>query len=672
MSYKKPKKSLGGKLTSLIIFMFLTLSVITIAVGYHLYTDSMERNYIALGEGVARTAGKIVDGDSLRRYLDTGVKDSAYDETLRLLRILRQETDVINLYVIIPAKEGCYFIYDADPAADAVLELGHLDPWDEGYDDFSRKLCRGERVDPVFPDGKFGWLMVLHEPIFGSDGAVKGYVGVDFSMTHITNGKIVYLAQLAAVIIAITVFFAVFFLKKVQKTVVEPVNIMAKAARDFLVSNSIDTATGGASDITAMKIPTNDELQSLSEAIKSMEQKIDLSISELKRAEVVALVASRSKTMFLSQMSHELRTPINIVLGMVDVATDLAGDEKKVGDALETIRKSSENLLSILNDILDISNIEEGKLTLTEKEFNLGEMCVSIDRLIERMCVSKKLRYVSDTDEVADVKIFSDRARLMQVIISMLDNAIKFTNEGGEIGFRAVVGENSADSVKVRFEIHDNGIGMGREQRENLFKAFAQFANKATFEYDGIGVGLSICQGVIELMGGHIDVKSEHGSGSVFSFGLTFRKIIAAPETNAAAVINLDGRKALVVDDVAANRMIIAKNLQKTGVKTVEAKDGREALDTFAASPDDFDLILMDIMMPNVDGYESSRAIRALNSPWAKIIPIIAVTACAYDSDVDEALSSGMNFHLAKPVDPKTLIETASYFVTRYPNNKGR
>jgi CheY-like chemotaxis protein len=256
---------------------------------------------------------------------------------------------------------------------------------------------------------------------------------------------------------------------------------------------------------------------------------------------------------------------------------------------------------------------------------------------------------------------------------SILNNAVKFTEKGGEVRFAAELAEETEKTTRIRFTISDTGIGLSPEQQKRLFQAFAPVDKEIYIKYGGVGAKLSICQSIVEMMGGRINVESTTGKGSVFSFEIVFDKAepkeqekprepslsAAVQETTPAQFL---GKKILVVDDVMTNRAVVKIALKNTGVDIIEAKDGIEALEKVNSMEDEINLILMDVSMPNMDGYEATRAIRAMDTGWAKSIPIIALTAHTYQEDVNAALEAGMDFHLGKPVNFDILLST----VTRY------
>ncbi|MDR3231348.1 MAG: response regulator [Synergistaceae bacterium] len=668
---KKARRSLGTRLIFLILLAALSLSAVTIAVGYQTYRNSLERQYIRLGQNLARTIRNIVDGDSLDRYLSTGVKDQAYENVLGLMRNIRKENTVQDLYVVrLAGESGWHFIYDADEENTA--ELGQFDDFDENYPEFTRQALAG-LVDPIISEGRWGWLLSVYEPIHNGGGELVGYVGADFSMSEIVAERRAYLLRLLVITLLITtVFAALYYMLMIQRTIILPINTMAKAADRYLAPEDGEAL----SSIGGLDIRTNDELESLAEAMKSMDRKINLTIADLKKAEEDAEAASRAKTVFLAQMSHELRTPMNAIMGMARAALYEADDREKVVAAMNQILASSQRLLTTLNDILDISNIESGKLTLSRDVFSIADVCQSLNDLTGLQCRAKKLTFFSCASQVEDIAVWGDRVCLLQALGALLNNAVKFTDPGGEIRFVAELKElNDPDErtekrVRIRFTVSDTGIGISPEQQKMLFQAFVPIDRNIAVKYGGIASKLSVCQHIVRMMGGNITAESEIGKGSAFSFEVAFdraesKEIQVMPViANQPPTVNFSGKKILVVDDIATNRAVVRLALRDTGAMMLEAKDGLQALKIVGTLEDEIDLILMDISMPNMDGYEATRAIRTMDAEWASTIPIIALTAHTYQEDVDAALKAGMDFHLGKPVNSSILISTVSRYLS--------
>ncbi|MDL2314110.1 transporter substrate-binding domain-containing protein [Desulfovibrio sp. OttesenSCG-928-C14] len=386
---------------------------------------------------------------------------------------------------------------------------------------------------------------------------------------------------------------------------------------------------------------------------KELERLVRQRTAELEVQTEAAREASRAKSEFLSRMSHEIRTPLNAIIGMAQIGMRIPALPPKAEEVGNEIITASNHLLGLLNDALDMAKIESGKFVLVSEPFALLPAMREVGEIIAQRCREKEIRFVTELEGLRDMDLAGDKLRLKQVLINLLGNAVKFTDRGGEIRFAVSVAREDANGVDLDFAVEDSGIGMTEEQLSRLFTAFEQADSSTAVKYGGTGLGLAISQSMVRKMGGEIRVVSSPGRGSRFWFGLSFPKsarVEAAREEDGP--LDLSGRKILLADDVAVNRLILMELLGDTGVQIEEAEDGNLALERFNSSPPGYySLILMDVQMPGLDGYETTRAIRALPRNDAAAVPIIAMTANAYREDIEKALESGMNGHIAKPVD---------------------
>ena len=378
-------------------------------------------------------------------------------------------------------------------------------------------------------------------------------------------------------------------------------------------------------------------------------------ITERKAIEATAHEASQAKGAFLARMSHEIRTPLNAIIGMTRIARSSIDNRGKALASLDEINTASSHLLGILNDVLDISKIESGKFEIAAEPFMLGQSLQDISSIISQRCKEKFVIFVSNIADVPNIPLVGDKLRLNQILINLLGNAVKFTKAKGTVSFLVEILSDSDVETKIAFVCEDTGIGMSKEQISRLFTAFEQADTSIATRFGGTGLGLAISQNLARLMGGEITVTSEPGKGSSFRFTLTFSKGVAPaihPDTLQATTINLRGKRILMAEDIEINRIILREFLASTQVTVDEAVDGAKAVEAFSQSPlGYYQLIFMDIQMPNMDGYEATKAIRQLPHPEAKTIPIVAMTANAYQEDIRMALAVGMTGHLSKPVD---------------------
>ena len=372
--------------------------------------------------------------------------------------------------------------------------------------------------------------------------------------------------------------------------------------------------------------------------------------------------ASRSKSDFLSNMSHEIRTPLSAIIGMISIGLSTDNAEKK-NYCLERADGASKHLLAIINDVLDMSKIEANKFELSPSEFSLKEALASITDLANTRAEEKRQTLTVSISGDVPQRISSDKLHLSQVVTNLLSNATKFTPENGSISLDiSKVGE-SGGNVTLRFEVADTGIGVSKEQQERLFKPFNQADASITGKFGGTGLGLAISKRIVELMDGEIWIESELGKGAKFIFTVVVAKLPDVPgEGDADFESNRSGKNydfsshcLLVAEDVEINREIMSAILEGTGVSIDFAENGRIAVSLFTENPDKYSLILMDINMPEMDGYEATREIRQLDVERAGKIPIIAMTANVFREDIEKCISSGMNDHTGKPIDTVAL-----------------
>lgn len=369
--------------------------------------------------------------------------------------------------------------------------------------------------------------------------------------------------------------------------------------------------------------------------------------AELERAEA----DSRAKSAFLSRMSHEIRTPMNAVIGLADLTGMLEDVPEQVKDNLTKIRSSSRYLLGLINDILDMSRVENGMMTIAKEPFDLPDILADIESM---MAVDAKRRGLAFTVEtsVSHRVLSGDAIRLRQVLTNLISNAFKFTPPGGSVVLQAL--ERSADEQRceIYFRVQDDGVGIRPEDQARIFDVFEQLGTSRS-QSQGTGLGLPISSSIVRLMGGTLELESEPGRGSAFYFTITL-PLAALPEPAHAqeAGCDLNDVCLLLAEDNDLNAEIAVQLLTRQGARVVRAEDGRRALEMFETSaPGTYQAVLMDIQMPRMNGLEATRAIRALPRPDAEQIPIVAMTANSFQEDIDAANAAGMNAFIAKPID---------------------
>jgi len=391
--------------------------------------------------------------------------------------------------------------------------------------------------------------------------------------------------------------------------------------------------------------------------------------TEIEKA--IAEDASREKTNFLSNMSHEIRTPMNAIIGLDNIALRNPDLQPETRDQLEKIGASAKHLLGLINDILDMSRIESGRMTLKNEEFAFRELLDQVNIMIQGQCTEKGLRYECRVSEKMRDYYVGDDMKLKQVLINILGNAVKFTDAPGKVTLTAEQTEANVENCVLRFRITDTGIGMDPEFIPKIFDTFAQEHATTTNIYGGSGLGMAITRNLVTMMKGDIQVESKKGVGSEFTVTVslgrsdrTYEEKTGLPQE--AGKHLLAGRRILIAEDVEQNAEILADLLELEDMESDRAKNGEEAVRMFAEKPaGTYDAILMDLRMPVMDGLTATRSIRRMKRHDATEIPIIAMTANVYDEDVNHSLQAGLNAHLAKPVEPELLYDTLAKYIGR-------
>jgi len=378
---------------------------------------------------------------------------------------------------------------------------------------------------------------------------------------------------------------------------------------------------------------------------------------------------SRSKSSFLARMSHEIRTPMNAVIGMITIAKkSKTMDEVEV--CLDKINDSANHLLGVINDVLDMSKIEAGKMELSEMEFLFQDMITQVTTVMNFKLEEGRQNFSVRINENVPKFIIADKQRLAQVITNLLSNANKFTPEGGNILLSVHQIEDAGSRCKLQVEVEDDGIGISMEQQARLFRSFEQADNSISRKYGGTGLGLAISKKIIDLMDGEIWIESEPEKGSKFIFTINVGVGASENEKEDTGLTDTEfamdlfaGKHILAADDVEINREILNALLDGTGVTIDSVENGREACDKFAANPEIYDMILMDLHMPEMDGYEATRVIRTMKLAKARTIPIIAMTANVFREDIEKCMLAGMNDHVGKPLDINTIIAKMKHYL---------
>jgi signal transduction histidine kinase/CheY-like chemotaxis protein len=381
-------------------------------------------------------------------------------------------------------------------------------------------------------------------------------------------------------------------------------------------------------------------------------------VKSLMTAREDALKANRAKSDFLSNMSHEMRTPMNAIIGMIDIAGK-SDDVEKKDYSLGKMKEASNHLLAIINDVLDMSKIEANKLELAPTDFSFRSFIEKIVSFSAVQAKQKNQDFKLDIDPAIPDMLYGDDQRLSQVVANLLSNAVKFTPEKGEVRLEAKLLATVGNSYKIRLSVKDTGIGVTPEQQALLFSPFQQAESTTTRKYGGTGLGLAISKHIVDIMSGSISLESEPGKGTtvVVTVPLYAATCDAVPHDyrNAEAQTEAEpgefaGKRLLLAEDVEINREIVLTLLEPTGIEIDCAENGVKAVELYKADPQRYDMIFMDMQMPEMDGCEATRRIRAMDDSRAKAVPIVALTANVFKEDIDHCLEAGMDNHIGKPL----------------------
>ena len=403
----------------------------------------------------------------------------------------------------------------------------------------------------------------------------------------------------------------------------------------------------------------------------SHEQEIRKNIED---ALEIARNANAAKSSFLSNMSHDIRTPMNVIVGLANLMEHELYHPEKMQEYIQKIQTSSSHLLGLINDVLDMSKIESGDTSLNIEKFSLLEQIREIEMLIRPQAAEREQCLKVHMKRIWHDHLEGDALRIRQIFINILSNAVKYTQNGGHITFDVdELKLNSEACAKYKFVVTDDGIGMKTDYLEHIFEPFSRQENSVTNRIQGTGLGMAITKNLVDMMGGSIRVESREGEGSTFEVVLEFKidhentGLVSIqqniPDSHENEEVCLKGMRFLCAEDNALNAEILQAMLEMAGAQCVICTDGQEITERFKeVGPGEFDMILMDVQMPKMNGYDATRAIRAGNNPLGRTIPIIAMTANAFADDIQQSLDAGMNAHISKPMDLRALCQTIKRF----------
>ena len=457
-------------------------------------------------------------------------------------------------------------------------------------------------------------------------------------------------------------------LKDYQKTIVFETILMAGFILLLFAGLFYSISRRSLAEQKAEYEKRNNEIQTqamkeMEESNKKLKKAKDITTEALQTAEN----ANKAKTDFLSNMSHDIRTPMNAIIGMTSLIRHDAGNKAKVIEYADKIDISSQHLLGIINDVLDMSKIEAGKTVFKYTDFSILDFITELNTIFHSQIDEKNQTLTIIKENIRHEWVNGDQVHLMQIFSNLVSNAVKYTQEGGKIQFLVEECETkSSVYAKYRFLVSDNGMGMSADFKDTIFDAFTRAESSMTNKIQGTGLGMAITKNLVEAMGGSIDVESELSQGSCFEVLIDLRiaedRFVSSAEQaekDEPAGNVLKGMRFLCAEDNELNAEILMELLKIEGAECTICENGKRVLEAFEQSaPGDYDMILMDVQMPVMNGYEATKAIRRSSHELAKTIPIIAMTANAFSEDIQHSLAAGMNAHVSKPVEMKVLEKT--------------
>lgn len=407
--------------------------------------------------------------------------------------------------------------------------------------------------------------------------------------------------------------------------------------------------------------------QSLNKELIEKKRELESNVEQLEKAKQKVEKGSKAKSEFLSTMSHEIRTPMNAIIGMTNLLVKDNPREDQL-EQLEILDFSAKTLLSLINDVLDFSKIEAGKIEFENVAFNLENLLNGVLESFRFTAEKKDVPLYLDYDEDLPESIGGDPNRLTQILNNLVSNAVKFTEEGS-VGIIADLTERDEDQLKIQFTITDTGIGISEDKQGEIFKSFTQERSETSRVFGGTGLGLTISKKLVDLQGGTIDLESEKGKGSTFYVELPFKTKGKAEEQRASLrnhakemPESLQGTKVMLVEDNAINQKVMIRFLEKWGIEVILAENGRQAVEKMTEISA-VNLVLMDLQMPEMDGYEATRRIRKLDDKYKSDVPIVALTAAALKEVKEKVFASGMNDYLTKPFNPPELHKKLEHYI---------
>ncbi|MCL2079303.1 MAG: ATP-binding protein [Oscillospiraceae bacterium] len=672
------RKSLNFRMRLILVGLSLFIGIVMMIFLSIIYQNRIESEYTNKAIMLSKIAASMMDGEDIDRYLLTLEKDDAYYRIFRQLQLSQQESGVTYVYISRIDGLNEIIVFDAELDLGSVISIA-----DEQYDNILAATQSGKLIEPYIYDTKWGSLFTAIEPIYRKDGSVSGYANAAIALEQIITERIFIFTLLGVIILLTSLAFATAGFYAVQRIVLSPVRDLTNSISAYHPGETLPDLFNP--EKSTPKTHSSNEIDILERSLTQMTARTDKMFAEVKQLEAVRL-ANRAKSDFLARMSHEIRTPMNVIVGISQMQLHKNGLSQESEQAWNHVYEAGNNLLAIINDILDMSKIETGKMALELSSYSLPSLINDVVTLSIVRIGSKPIELRLDIAEDLPLKMRGDEVRLKEILTNLLSNAIKYTDAGSvKISANHFL-QNGA--LMLRFVVEDTGQGIKPEDMPNLFTEFMRFNASTTRYIEGTGLGLSITKSLVEMMGGTIKAESEYGVGSKFTVtvmqesvnGEVIGKELSKRLSN--FTFNIDRRfqnkrivrypmpygKVLIVDDVRSNLFVAQGLLLPYELQIETAVSGYEAIEKISAGST-YDVIFMDHMMPQMDGIETTNKLREIGYKGT----IIALTANALVGNEEMFIQNGFDDFIPKPIDIRHLNTVLNKYVRdKYPKEAAK
>lgn len=685
------KSSIDHSISELIIITAVMVTIVSGTLNYVRYDREIKEQYEKRAKSVTLNVSKAIDGDRIEEYIKSEGQTVEYNVLEKKVRTIYECSEGIKyIFVYLLRDEGCQVVLDLNVGDSTQEKVGSIISYEaafgKNYKEYVTNLKKEKDTNAILGKNKYGYLLSVYTPIKDSTGNTVAYVGADIEMREVIINELDIMVRAITLIFGITVIIVTFSIWFARKKIVAPIDTIVKQTMDFDRIGPIEWLDSDEWK-NRIIIKSGDEFEKLYITVSNVQQNVAINLKKLQETEyklqqskeiekknkelAIAIKkaddANAAKSDFLSRMSHDLRTPLNGIIGITEIADMDLNNVEVTRHNFEDIKSAGEFMLELINDILDMAKIESGKIVLNKTTCDGEYFANAIKVMFERICKEKGIELVIDNSG-NEIAVQADKMRLQQIIFNIFSNAVKFTPEGGSIQYTSTGELLDDDNVAVTLIIKDTGIGMSEEYQKHMYETFTQEEEGIRSATKGSGLGLPIAKSLVELMSGTIECKSRQNEGTEFRIKFVFPRakdnkdsVVCAPKIDDS---KFSGRRVLLCEDNPLNTKIVVKLLEKKHVITETCENGKAGIETFEKSRQGYyDFIFMDIRMPVMDGLEATRFIRNLDREDAKSIPIIAMTANAFDEDIKRSIEAGMTEHLAKPINPEILFTTMQKYL---------